>query len=374
MSQPVLYFVNDQADEQAALAAGIPASQLRYTGVANPNAALGNGDQAPTDLQTGSAGASGIFVGNAANQAPAGAQTITGANRAQTQTQLAAQASTQAAQTSAQQNQLSADGVMHSILDPLGLDSLSQWALNMYAQSSDWNYVASQLPTTPQFQVRFPAWGKWQSEGGTAASYVSYENTVNQLAHQENLTPGLINQDTITNFINNGVSASEVQQRFQDATKAATGLDPNSEAYLRHQELGLTTGDLASIFIDPKQALPLLEQKLAGAQIGGAALNAGINIDTGLAGNLVNAGVSQSQAQSGFAAISNQQQLYSALPGQRGPSLDQTQQANAQFGLDPNAAQQVKNTAQQRLAAFQTGGAYASNSQGFVGAGTSRGA
>lgn len=305
-------------------------------------------------------------------------RTITTPDTPQNRQYLASQNETFTAsngQGSTSPQDLTASGVIASILDPLGLASqLSQWALDTYAQSGDWNYVSSQLPSTPQFQARFPAWNTWSQEGGTAAGYVQYENSVYQSAHAEGITPGLITADTITNFINNKVSAPEVQQRLQDASKAVTALDPNSQSYLAAQELGISKGDLAAYFIDPKNALPLLEQKISAAQIGGAAANAGINLGTDLAGNLVNNGVSQSQAQSGFAQMANSQQLFAPLPGQQGSTMTQAQQVGATFGTDNAAAQQVAQTAAARKAAFNTGGGPTSTSTGFVGAGVNRGA
>lgn len=290
----------------------------------------------------------------------------------------ASQAAPTAAPTTpsaAPQSDLSATGIMQSILGPLGLSGeLGQWALNLYAQSGDWNYVASQLPSTPQFQARFPAWQTWAKEGHTAAQYVDYENTIYQAAQAAGLTPGTINQNTITSWIEGNVSASEGTQRINDAVKAVNGLDKNSQHYLAAQELGVSDGDLAAVWFDPKTALPLLENKLAAAQIGGAAYGAGINLNTGLADQLAKQGVSAGQAQTGFDQIANTQQLFAPLPGQAGQAMTQDQQVGAVFGTDASAAQQLANTAAQRKAVFQAGGGFTSSTNGITGVGAAKGA
>lgn len=292
-----------------------------------------------------------------------------------TASQAAATAAPSTPSAADTQSNLSATMIMQSILAPLGLTAeLGQWALNLYAQSGDWNYVSSQLPNTPQFQTRFPAWGTWAKEGHTAAQYVDYENTIYQTAHAAGFIPGTINENTITSWIDGNVSAAEGVQRINDTVKAVNGLDKNSEHYLAAQELGVSDGDLASVWFDPKTSLPLLENKLAAAQIGGAAYGAGINLNTTLADQLAKQGVSASQAQSGFNQMANSQQLFAPLPGQAGQPMTQEQQVGGTFGTDAAAQQQIANVQAQRKAVFQAGGSFSSSSTGITGVGAAKGA
>lgn len=272
---------------------------------------------------------------------------------------------------------LDGKAILQTILDSYGLSGLDiNAAWNAYVSSGDnIDYLTNTwLPTQKAFQAAFPAWEAWSKQGGTVASYVQYQNTVHQEARAAGFADGTIDQDTISAWINNGVSATEAQERILDASKVVNQLDKNSQEYLATREMGLSDGDLASIWFDPNKALPLLETKLAAAQIGGAAAGAGIGLGTSLAEQLARQGVTGQQAQQGFGDIANQQQLYGQLPGQQGAALSQAQQVGAEFGTDASAAQKVKQTAAQRVAAFQTGGGPAQTSQGFTGAGVSRGA
>lgn len=281
----------------------------------------------------------------------------------------------------AQPSQAVIDGkqILQNFLTQYGLTGInldSAWAAYVSSGSNIDYWANTWLPTTQAFKTAFPAYDQLMKEGRgiTVADYRNYQLNAYAQAHAAGFPDGVVNQNTITNWLLGGVNAQEAQQRIQDASAAVHQLDKNAQSYLTVRELGLTDNDLAAAFFDPNTALPVLENKLRGAQIGGAALNAGIDLNTGLANDLVNAGVSQSQAQTGFGAIANQQQLYQALPGQQGPTLSQDQQVGAQFGTNPGAAQQVKNTAAQRTAVFKQGGGVASTSQGLVGAGVAVGA
>src|SRR6185312_14012146 len=136
------------------------------------------------------------------------------------------------------------------------------------------------------------------------------------LAQQEGFPQGFVTQDDISKSLLAGVSASELQQRFQDAGRIVNQLPTEDVNYLS-SELGVSKGDLAAYWIDPSKALPLIEQKLAAAQVGGAAARAGIDLGFGQANQLAALGVSGSQAQAGFGNLANAQQLFTPLPGQQ---------------------------------------------------------
>jgi hypothetical protein len=271
--------------------------------------------------------------------------------------------------------QLDGQAIVNNILAQYGLQSLSAGAISAYVNSGDSaDYLNYWITQTPQFNTAYPAYNQLAAKGQgiTLAQYQSYNQSVAASAQAAGFPAGFITQDDITNFLMNNVSASEVSQRFSDASKVVTSLPTEDVNYLS-TELGVSAGDLAAYFIDPTKSLPLIEQKVAAAQVGGAASRAGMNLDQGLASQLANLGVSSSSAQTGFGTISDQQQLYQPLPGQTGPAFDQAQQVGAAFGTDPNAAQQVRDVAAQRVGNFQQTGSFGSTSTGYKGLGTAVG-
>jgi hypothetical protein len=212
-----------------------------------------------------------------------------------------------------------------------------------------------------------------EGRGITVADYRNYINNAQDEAHAAGFPTGTITQDTITNWLLGGVNGQEAQQRILDASTAVHQLDKNSQSYLAMRELGVSDGEIASVFFDEKTALPLLENKLKAAQIGGAAMGAGIDAGTGLTNQLALSGVTAGQAQAGFAQLAQSQQLLSALPGQSGPTIGQDQAAQGILGTNGSAAQQLMNVANQRKAAFQQGGSFTATSTGVVGAGSAKG-
>lgn len=281
----------------------------------------------------------------------------------------------------AQPSQATLDGrtMLQQFLANYGLSSINlDSAWNAYVSSgSNIDYWSNTwLPQQAAFKTAFPAYDQLMKEGRgiTVADYRNYQLNAYSEAHAAGFPDGTITQDTITNWLLGGVNAQEAQQRIQDASAAVHQLDKNSQSYLAMREMGVSDGDLAAVFFDEKTALPVLENKLKAAQIGGAATSAGIDAGTGLANQLALNGVTQNQAQAGFAQLANSQQLLSALPGQAGSTIGQDQAAQGIFGTDASAAQQLQNTANQRKAVFSAGGGFTSNSSGVTGAGQARGA
>jgi hypothetical protein len=281
----------------------------------------------------------------------------------------------------AQPSQATLDGrtMLQQFLNNYGLSGINlDSAWNAYVSSgSNIDYWSNTwLPQQAAFKAAYPAYDQLMKEGRgiTVADYRNYQLNAYAEAHAAGFPDGTVNQDTITSWLLGGVNGQEAQQRILDASKAVNGLDKNSKAYLQLREMGVSDGDLAGVFFDEKNALPSLENKLAAAQVGGAAASAGFDLGTNLANQLALAGVSQPQAQQGFGQLANSKELLGALPGQTGPTISQDRATSAVFGQDANAARQLQRRAAQREATFQQGGGFTQTNQGFTGAGASKGA
>jgi hypothetical protein len=170
------------------------------------------------------------------------------------------------------------------------------------------------------------------------------------------------------------VSLNELNGRIQGAKEATYNMDPNTAARLA-QDFGLTPGSgaLASFFLDPTKALPLLQNQANAAKIGGQADNAGyagLGNDTTLA--LAQQGVTQAQAGQGFNALAHEQQLFQGLPGEQAPTITQKTQLDATFSGNADAQSQIEQRRQARQAQFADGGAFASTQQGMTGLGSAQ--
>lgn len=307
----------------------------------------------PTNPLTGVTGASTVVAQQTADTAQSQANDASGINSSGT-------------------NALNGQAIVSQILAQYGLQSLASGALSAYINSGDSSdYLSYWITQQPAFNAAYPAYNQLAAEGKgiTLDDYQNYNQTVAQLSQAAGLPQGFITTDDITQYLLNGVSTSEVQSRFQDAAKIVNQLPAEDVNYLT-REVGVSQGDLAAYWINPTNALPLIEQKLAAAQVGGAAARAGTDLNTGLANQLSQLGVSSSQAQTGFDAINQQQQLYAQLPGQSQQAISQADQVGAQFGTNPTAGAQVAANAAQQRAQFASGGSFANSSTGYTGVGT----
>jgi hypothetical protein len=283
--------------------------------------------------------------------------------------------------TPSTQSQSALDGrqMLQDFLNDYGLSGLdldTAWQAYVSSGSNTDYWMNTWLPTTSAFKTAYPAYDYLmkQGRGITVEQYREYQQNLYATAHQAGFPQGVVDNDTVTKFLEAGVPASEAQQRVIDASTAVNNLDKNSQAYFQAREAGISDGDMASYWFDPSKSLPVLENKLKAAQIGGAAANAGIGLDTSIAGQLAKTGVTQAQAQQGFNQLANDQQLFHALPGQAGTGMGQASQVGAEFQTDAAAQQALAAARAGRLAPFEQGGRYSTSQQGIVGAGAARGA
>lgn len=282
---------------------------------------------------------------------------------------------TVADQTATQSDQLSAKGIIAQTLDAVGLGSLGSWAWQQYLTSGSVDYVMSQLPNQPQFQTMYPDYQQLAKNGvGMSVQQLhDYNVQMTQLASQFNLPAGFATPQIAAQYRLKGWNISAVQEQFKEASAIVNNQLPQEDLNYLQNEIGLSKGDLAAYWINPDHALPLLQNKLASAQIGGAAARQGINLNQDLAAQLANQGVSGSQADQGFGHMATDQQLFHPLPGQPGQSFTQAQQVGAEFGTNGAAQQALAQARSDRLAPFQARGGFTGNSQGLVGAGTAIG-
>ena len=282
----------------------------------------------------------------------------------------AAAAATQAAtkaQTSAQNN--NALSAIEDTLSQYGfsgsqLQGLVNFAWGEITSGTSAAQVTLDIQNTPAFQQQFPAIKERVAAGLppiTPAEYLSTQDAMTQTLISAGISPKTVNLD---NLIARDVSPTELNSRIQQGY-LAVAMAPQEVTSAMQQYYGVTAGQLVQHFTDPTQSESSLLQQAAAAQIGGAALGSGFRgsnrnsttspIDAATAKLLAQQGVNFQQAQTGFAQLATQAQLYNPLPGQgqvRGYSTPQL--AQAQFFGGP-AEQQLQLQAQAEKNYFQQG-------------------
>jgi DNA-binding PucR family transcriptional regulator len=100
------------------------------------------------------------------------------------------------------------------------------------------------------------------------------------------------------------VSAAELSDRVVTAVQRVQNADPAVAKQLRDY-YGIGSTDLVAYVLDPNQQLPKIQRQVATAEIGAAAARQGINVGLSVADQLAAQGVTQAEAQKGYATIAD---------------------------------------------------------------------
>jgi len=104
-------------------------------------------------------------------------------------------------------------------------------------------------------------------------------------------------------FIENDVSATELEDRIMTAQQRVINSNPEVLASLKSFYPDITNGDILAYTLDPKNALENIKRKVTAAEIGGAATQAGLTTGMTRAEELGAAGITKAQAQQGFETV-----------------------------------------------------------------------
>lgn len=265
-----------------------------------------------------------------------------------------------------------ANAIIQQQLNAWGLGGLSSWAWQEISQGATANQVTNDLYSTKEFQQQFRVIFDRQAKGLTPITpndVLNYRKTASELAQAAGLPSGFMNSSLADEMLGNDVSTSELQSRVDAAKTAIYNADPNQQAVFQQlYSAGVTPGALAAHFLDPTLALPILQNQLQAAQLGGISLDEGlgaIGSKTGLSQaeleRLAAAGVSNSQGASILGKLSHEQSLATPLVGESAQTVGVDQAAQAEAGLNQNAADQLAREAQQRVDEFNSSGSGSSD-------------
>lgn len=275
--------------------------------------------------------------------------------------------------------------IITDALTAAGLGSLASKAWTMWNQGFDINAIMDDpingIRAQPVYKQNFPAMAALnaQGQGISEAAYLQKEQADIQLLKQFGIPAGVFDtKDYLGSLMTNNVTTQDLQGRLQAVADTVNSYDPAVKQYA-FDTYGLDLGHLAAWALDPTKALQVIQQQAKAVQIGGAALMTGFagglgangELSTAQSEALAGAGITQSQAQTGFNNIGQQGQLAQALPGDVSGNVSNQQLINAQFGMNPNDAIALKKVQQARINEFNAGGAVVGNAAGLSGLGTS---
>ena len=218
--------------------------------------------------------------------------------------------------------------------------------------------IGIQLRESAAFQERFAANAARLAAGKSAYSVTQYLQLESAYRKALNVT-GMPKDfyDTygdFQNFIASDISPDEIGYRIQQGFEAVKNADPAVVNELKTL-YGLDDSTLAAYFIDPAKTKEAVVKSARAAEIAAQSRQqAGIGLNRTQAELLATQGITESQAQQGFAQIKQQEQLLNPLQGE--DALTQEELIAGTFGTSGAATQRVATTRRRRQATFEGGG------------------
>lgn len=168
------------------------------------------------------------------------------------------------------------------------------------------------LRATDAYKKRFAANADRISKGLTALNereYLGLEDQYQNIMRNYGLPATYYAKDSMgtqagfNQLIANDVSAAELEDRILTAQSRVINANPQVKQALRAFYPDITDGDILAYTLDPTKALTDIKRKVTAAEIGGAALGAGLATSQIAAEGLAGYGVTKEQAQRGYGAI-----------------------------------------------------------------------
>lgn len=263
----------------------------------------------------------------------------------------------------------SAYDLLFQEFDRYGLGALVEPLKGLIQENISPSEFTLRLRETEAYKKRFAANAQRVAKGLRALSEAEYIGTEDQYQDvmrryglpESYYTKGDLGvQQGFEKFLGGDVSAVELEDRIQTAQNRVVNSNPEVAKALKEFYPGISNGDILSYVLDPGNAIENIKRKVTAAEIGGAAIQSGLQTGVTRAEELGAAGINKQQAQSGFGTIAGGLQRGSQLASIYGENpYTQTTAETEVFGLSgkTQAEQQRKKITSLEKATFggQTG-------------------
>lgn len=141
------------------------------------------------------------------------------------------------------------------------------------------------------------------------ATYLELENSYNETLRAYGLqgyfgVDRKVSQTKMADIIGNDISATEFKDRIDTVVTRVNNSDPNIKATLK-TFYNIQDNDLVKYFLNPKENLPKLQEKVLSAEIGSEAIKQNLLTDVTSASALAQLGITKAQAREGYQGIAN---------------------------------------------------------------------
>jgi hypothetical protein len=237
-----------------------------------------------------------------------------------------------------------------------GLESLVPKIRELVINGSTESTIAFELQETPEYKQRFKANTERLKKGLAvldAGTYIGMEDSYRQALRAYGLKQ-FDTDDYVSQFIANDISANELSNRIVTAVQKVQNADPAITRQLK-DFYNIGQNDLVAYVLDPNQQFQKIERQVQAAEIGVAAARQGLNAGVQVAEQLAAQGVTQAEAQKGYATIADILPDAKRLSDIYGTTLEGYDQAQAEqevFNQLASAQRKRQKLTQREIAAF----------------------
>jgi hypothetical protein len=207
---------------------------------------------------------------------------------------------------------LSAYNILKMEFDQYGLGSLVTDIKDLLVNDTPTSEFGLRLRGTDAYKARFKANESRIAAGLSALSpseYVALEDQYQNVMRNYGLPASYYTKDStgkqvgFEKFIAGDVSAVELEDRISTAQKRVINANPEVSSALKQFYPDITNGDILAYTLDPTKGLEDIKRKVTAAEIGGAALQSGLETNLARAEQLGKYGVDKTAAEKGYSTI-----------------------------------------------------------------------
>jgi hypothetical protein len=205
----------------------------------------------------------------------------------------------------------SAYALLYQQFNDLGIGGLVPELKSFIEEGISPSEFTLRLRQTDSYKRRFAANAQRVAKGLRAlseAEYVGLEDQYQNVMRQYGLPNTYYSrgemgrQEGFEKFIAGDVSPAELEDRISTAQKRVMNANPEVAQALKTFYPGISNGDILAYTLDPSKAIEDIKRKVTAAEIGGAAVRAGLGTSVADAEYLQRYGVTKEQADQGYQA------------------------------------------------------------------------
>jgi hypothetical protein len=205
----------------------------------------------------------------------------------------------------------SAYDLLYKEFDALGVGALVPDLKTFIEEGISGPEFTLRLRQTEAYKKRFAANAQRVAKGLRAlgeAEYVSKEDAFQDVMRRYGLPETyysrgeLGRQEGFEKLLANDISDVELEDRISTAQKRVINANPEVTQALKTFYPGISQGDILAYALDPTKAIEDIKRKITAAEIGGAAVRAGLGTSVADAEYLQRYGVTKEQADQGYQA------------------------------------------------------------------------